>query len=69
MGVETIITCDSCNRILKDEDYMSAELKLEIDRNHTEGTDYRDRFYRLICLDCRPEFQKQLARVLSFEYR
>lgn len=52
MGIQTIMTCDHCGLNVDGEDYATVECKFEIDRNHTDGTDVRQRFFLVLCEDC-----------------
>lgn len=52
MGIETVITCDRCEKKIVDEDFTSIELGLETDMNVSEEQDVRKASHRIFCIPC-----------------
>lgn len=53
MGIETVITCDRCDRKIEDEDFASIDLRFEIDKNHeVSATDIKRNSHGIYCIPC-----------------
>ena len=70
MGIEHVITCDRCKRVIDDkvEDYTSILAKLEIDHNvNPMQRDERESEHGLFCTDCSERVWNQVKTVLTFD--
>lgn len=51
MGIETVVTCDRCEKKIVEEDYTTINLTLETDRG-LPNLDVKKRSSRIFCVQC-----------------